>query len=258
MAAGVKGTVKIAYWDTEQRGRPPSLLGSFQGTPTIRLFVPKAKQGNSNAKKIVKDYQYERKAVDMKRFVDENMPNFVEKVAGLSDLEKFHDKAKRHGLPRALLFTSKAQTLSLTKFLSTEFRRRLLLAEIHPTKTNQKVLEQYGISPDQLPAVVVIPSNNSTLTDDDENGTETEDSWNDNEDDSSRWIWYDGDGFTRHKLQSFLSKHALKEKVFTKKKTEDERPSTPKQEEEKTKDQTKEEKQEKPPEKVKVGADGEL
>jgi len=35
--------VKIAYWDTEQNGPRPPMLGEFQGTPTIRLFKPKKK-----------------------------------------------------------------------------------------------------------------------------------------------------------------------------------------------------------------------
>ena len=129
--------MKIAYWDTEQQGRRPPLLGEIKGTPTIRLYVPKKKQGDSNAKKVVLDYNYERKAVAMKKFVDENMPDFIEKVSGDSGLEKFQEKAKRNGLPQVLLFTSKAKTLPLTKYLSTEFRRRLLLGEIHPTKPNK-------------------------------------------------------------------------------------------------------------------------
>jgi hypothetical protein len=171
--------------------------------------VPKKKQGDSNAKKVVLDYNYERKAVDMKRFVDENMPNFIERVNGMAGLDKFQKKAEQNGLPKVLLFTSKAKTLPLTKYLSTEFRRRLLLAEIHPTKPNKEIVEKYGVT--DVPAMIVIPPGSDEL------------------------IRYEGDGYTRNKLQSFLSKHALKEKVFPAKK----------------------QKEEKKP-KVKVGADGEL
>lgn len=53
------------------------------------------------------DYNYERKAVDMKRFVDAQMPSFVEKVNGTKDLQAFQDKADRNGLPQVLLFTAK-------------------------------------------------------------------------------------------------------------------------------------------------------
>lgn len=191
----MKGTIKIAYWDTEQAGARPPLLGEIKGTPTIRLYKPKKKQGNSDRKKVVVDYNYERKAKDMKKFVDAQMPNFIERVNGLKDMSAFEEKAKRHGLPMALLFTSKPNTSPLTKYLSTEFRRRLLLTEIKPTKPNKEIIEQYGVT--DFPALIVILPN-----DEEKIGP----------------ILYDGDGFSRHRLHSFLSKHALKDKVFSKKK----------------------------------------
>ena len=161
------------------------------------MFVPVAKQGDSFAKKRVLDYNYERKAVDMKNFVDHNMPSFIEKVSG--DLSKFQEKAQRNGLPQVLLFTSKAKTLALTKYLSTEFRRRLLIAEIHPTKPNKVIMDDFGIK--DLPALLVIP-----------HAAEGK----------QEAVRYLGDGFTRNKLHSFLSEHALKKKVFpSKKKMED-------------------------------------
>lgn len=202
LASGVKGTVKIAYWDTEQGGRRPTLLGEVKGTPTIRLYIPKPKQGNSNRKKQVLDYQYERKAKDMKKYLDQNMPNFVEPVRG--DLAPFVEKADRNGLPKVLLFTSKARTSSLTKYLTTEFRRRLLLAEIYPTSKNKDLQKQYGIEADQLPALLVLHGE----------GEEP--------------VRYDGADFTKRKLHRFLSDYALADPVVVKKKE-------PKVEEEKTK-----------------------
>lgn len=194
MAGAVKGTVKIAYWDTEQRGRRPTLLGDFQGTPTIRLYKPKKKQkAGSNAEKIVSDYQFERKAVDMKRFLDAQMPEFVEKVKDPTDFANYQDKAQRNSLPQVLLFSSKPNTSPLTKYLSVEFRRRLLLAEIKPNKKNEPILQKYGVT--KLPALIVVPPSR-------EGG----------EDPTP--IVYDGDGFTRNKLNSFLSKHALKDPVL--------------------------------------------
>lgn len=194
----MKGNVKIAYWDTEQGGAPPRLLGDFKGTPTIRLFNPKKKQGNSNKKKAVLDYNNERKAKDMKQFVEGNMPTFIEPISGgKTGLSSFAAKAERNGLPQALLFTSKAKTLSMTKFLSTEFRRRLLIAEIHPTKPNKEIMELYGIT--DLPALIIIPPASSA-------------------DSPLDPIRYEGDGFQKHKLQSFLSTHALKDPVLPKKK----------------------------------------
>ena len=198
LAGAVKGTVKIAYWDTEQAGGRPPLLGEIKGTPTIRFYKPKPKQEpGKNTKKIVLDYNYERKAKDMKQFVDANIPNFLEKVNGVKDLQSFEDKAARNGLPRVLLFTAKPNTSPLTKYLSTEFRRRILLAEIKPTKPNKDIIEKYGIK--DFPAMIVIPP-----------AVE--------ENSEAEVVRYDGDGFTRNKLQSFLSKHALKKPVIPPKK----------------------------------------
>lgn len=203
----MKGTAKIAYWDTEQQGPRPPLLGEIKGTPTIRLYKPKKKQRpGSNKEKVVIDYNFERKARDMKKFVDEKIPSAAEQVVnGEKDLDSFEEKAEKHGLPRAMLFTSKADTMPLTKYLSTEFRRKLLFAEVKPTKKNKAIMDKFDVT--DLPALIVFPV---TSTDSD-----------------LQPIRYDGDGFTKHKLQGFLSKHALKNMVLpTVKKEEDAPPKT--------------------------------
>eukprot|EP00980_Cylindrotheca_fusiformis_P025239 scaffold13311_cov161-Cylindrotheca_fusiformis.AAC.5 len=61
LARSVKGQVKVAYWDTKQRGRPPALLGKIEGTPTIRFFKPKKKQ-KSNADKVCDGLQSREKS----------------------------------------------------------------------------------------------------------------------------------------------------------------------------------------------------
>lgn len=195
----MKGTVKIAYWDTEQRGSRPRILGEIKGTPTIRLFKPVTKQGNSNKKKVVLDYNQERKAKDMKKFVDYAMPDFIEHIKGEKGRFTFEEKALRNGLPQVLLFTSKSGTSPLTKFLSTEFRRRILLAQVEPSKTNAPVIEKYGIT--EFPAMIVIPPPAS------EGG------------EAAEIIRYEGSSFSRAKLQIFLSTHALKKAVEVKKKS---------------------------------------
>lgn len=193
----VKGTAKIAYWDTEQGPAPP-LLGEIRGTPTIRLYIPKKKQKpGSNKEKDAIDYPYERKAKDFKRFLDDNMPDYSEKIVnGWSEMEQFVDKAEKHKLPRVLLFTRKADTMPVTKFLSTEFRRKLLLGEVKPTKKNKEIMDKYGIM--DLPALIVLPAG------------EEEDP-----------IRYEGDRFTKTTLQIFLSKYALKNMVLPQKKKEE-------------------------------------
>lgn len=205
--------MKIAYWDTESGDRPPAILGEIKGTPTIRLFKPKKKQQpGSNKKKAVLDYNYERKAKDMKTFADREMPNFIEQVSnGQVDLKKFEDKATKNGLPRAMLFTSKPNTSPITKFLSTEFRRRMLIAEIKPTKKNKEIIDRFQI--EDFPALIVIspPSNNTT-------GEEeaAEDAV------VIRYPGKDTKEFSKHRLITFLTNHALKDIVIPKKKeTED-------------------------------------
>jgi hypothetical protein len=155
----------------------------------------------------------------MKEFVaDANIPNFIEKVNGMKDLQAFEEKAARNGLPQVLLFTAKPNTSPLAKYLSTEFRRRILLAEVKPTKPNKDIIDKYGIK--DFPAVVVIPP---VAKDAGEGGTS---------DGSAEAIRYEGEGFTRNKLQSFLSKHALKNPVIPpKKKKETEGDDTKKVEE---------------------------
>uniref|UniRef100_A0A7S2R2Z8 Thioredoxin domain-containing protein n=1 Tax=Eucampia antarctica TaxID=49252 RepID=A0A7S2R2Z8_9STRA len=194
----MKGNAKIAYWDTGQSGATPPVLGEIKGTPTIRLYNPKKKQGNSNKKKTVLDYNNERKAKDMKKFLEGNMPSFVEVVNGKQGLASFTAKAERNGLPQVLLFTSKPKTLAMTKFFSAEFRRRLLIAEIQPTKPNKDIMDLYGVK--ELPALIIIPAAVDSQTADP--------------------IRFEGDGFSKNKLQMLLSTHALKDPVLPKKKEE--------------------------------------
>jgi len=193
-------------------------LGEVKGTPTIRMFKPKKKQGNTDKAKVVLDYNQERKAKDMKKFVDYQMPEFVEHVKGEKGLEVFQEKAVRNALPQVLLFTSKTGTSPLTKYLSTEFRRRILLGQIEPSKPNQSIIDKYEIK--EFPALLVIPP----ITGDDD------------EEQNAEIIRYEGTSFTRNKLHMFLSTHALKTKVQAKKKTEEPKKET----------------EQKPPEKEKV------
>jgi len=214
LAGAVKGTIKVAYWDTEHSGRPPRLLGEIQGTPTIRLFQPKRKQSKplSFAQKVVTDYQYERAAKDMKRWIDGQMFHYVEMVTnGKTEFEKYKGKADKHGLPKAILFASKATVSSLTKFLSVEFRRRLLLAQVQPTKKNEEIMKEHGVDSNQLPALVVIPPEGEPIV-------------------------YDGEqGFQKNKLHRFLSVHALKNPVISQTKQETADGSSPPLEEEEKK-----------------------
>jgi hypothetical protein len=225
LAASTKGQVKIAYWDTEQpQGRrgPPALLGEVQGTPTIRLYKPKKKQKKlgSHADKIVVEYRQERKLKELQQFVEEQMPNYVERVTFPNDMAKLQDKATKYGLPQAILFTSKPKTTAVLKYLSTEFRRRLLLVQVPPTKKNELWMQEYGVTANDLPALIIVTP-------------------------SGERIRYAGADFSRRKLERFLSEHANPEATYkpiinaeeeTTKEATEESSSATKEEEEESQD----------------------
>ncbi len=165
LASRVKGLVKIAYWDSEKSGAVPSILGEIRGTPTIKLLKPKRKAKMNKLKDVV-DYNMERTASDSKcrlivfghkrqalsiwkRFFDAHrffviveqtlpvatfaldlMPSFVERVNGPEDFQKFKTKATKYSLPMMLFFSEDRRILNEMKFLSTEFRRRVLVAQV--------------------------------------------------------------------------------------------------------------------------------
>lgn len=183
--------VTIAYWDTQQAGRPPRLLGEFQGTPTIRLFKPKKKQAKvgSVAEKVVVDYRQERKVQEMQQFVEDQMTNYVERVTFPEDYRKAQDKAHKYGLAQAVFFTSKPKTTALLKYLSTEFRRRLLVIHVPPTTKNQQLMQDFGLTTDTIPALVIVKP-------------------------SGVRVVYEGGDFSRRKVERFLKDHAASEPVY--------------------------------------------
>lgn len=192
--------VTIAYWDTEGGSRPPRLLGDYQGTPTIRLFKPKKKQRKpgSVAEKQVLDYQHgERNSKDLKKFLEYQLPNYVERIKfGKEDYHKAKTKADKYGLPVALLFTTKASTSTTVKWLSTEFRRRVLILEIPPSDKNQGLREELvGGSKDETGAALYVIPGLEAAT-------------------GENAVKFEGDKFSKRKLQDFLAKHALKNPVL--------------------------------------------
>ena len=108
LATKMKGAVKVAYWDTETGVRPPAALGEIRGTPTMKVFVPRKKSRKN--KKTSMDYNGPRELKDMKAFAEHHMPNYVEAINGDAGHAKFLDKAEKHGLPVALLFSKSKAT----------------------------------------------------------------------------------------------------------------------------------------------------
>jgi hypothetical protein len=186
------------------------LLGDFQGTPTIRLFSPKRKPKKTGdvTEKLITDYKHgERTATDLRRFLEDKMPNYSERVKfGREDYDRLSNKAKRFGLPLVVVFTTKAKTPTTIKWLSAEFRRRILLVEVPPTDKNEGLRKE------------IFGSNENT-----ENASEEE---------AALYVVTldggivpcEGDKFTRRNLQDFLEQHALKKRVLAAKEPTDEPP----------------------------------
>jgi len=181
----------VAYWDTETGQQPPAALGQIQGTPTIKLFFPQ-KKSRKNAKKSV-DYNGPRELKPMVKFAVEYMPNFVEKVEGVSGHAKFAAKAESNGLPKVLLFSKSKGTKPLIKALSSVFRRRLLIGEVRSTKPNKELIGRFGVS--SYPTLMLIGDEGSDPT-----------------------VFEKKPTFNR--LKNFLDSHALKKPVSKKDKAE--------------------------------------
>lgn len=205
----MKGTAKIAYWDTEA-GNPPRLIGQIKGTPTIKLFYPKAKNNKSNKKKIALDYNGAREKGPMKTYVESKLPNFVEKINEPKQFDAYSEKATRNGLPQALIFSKASSTSALLKYASTEYRRKLLIGEIKQTKKNLALYKKYKIK--DAPAIVIVKPDGET-------------------------VQYSKGKMSFHKVINFLGEHALKEAVIPKKKvfTPEELEAKAKKKEEKVK-----------------------
>ena len=97
-------------------------------------------------KKKVLDFNGERKAKAMEKWAVGMMPSFVERVSGSESFTKFKAKAETYGLPILLLFSKSSSTKPLIKALSTEYRRRILIAEIRNLDKNKKIIEEYKVS----------------------------------------------------------------------------------------------------------------
>ena len=150
------------------------------------------------------------------KFLEYQIPNYVERVKfGMDDYHKLQRKAAKYGLPIAVVFTSKATTSTNIKWLSTEFRRRLLLVEVLPVAKNQHVHDgligsstktSEDATTTTLPALYIISPSPVEAADSDSSTSSSSS--------TGTIIKYDGKDFKRRNLQDFLQQHALPEPVF--------------------------------------------
>lgn len=124
------------------------------------------------------------------------MPSFVERVNGPEDFERIKNKATKYGLPMMLVFSQGQRIMNEMKYLSTEFRRRVLILHIPFTKKeNKNLFFEYGV---RGQALLAVPPADG----DDQEGSSG----------GNREIVFDGK-WSLHRLQTFFSEHALKSEV---------------------------------------------
>lgn len=130
----------------------------------------------------------------MESYLFKHMPDYSARISlGETHMAVARAHAEQFSLPVALWFTHDNTTSAFIKFLSTEFRRRLLILEIESTENNQGVLEQYGFSNStELPELLVIPANNS--------------GWS-----KESAIRYEEDTFTATQLKNFVSQYVVQD-----------------------------------------------
>jgi len=177
----------VAYWDTERREQPPTLLGEVRGTPTIRAFVP-SRRSSRNEKETV-DYNQAREVSALSRFALGLLPNYVERVSGEEALAGLFGKAEDWGLPVVLVFSTSSGTSSLLKALSGEYRRRLLIGELKADQ-NAAAMSKYSVQ--TFPTLLAFSSS------------------------TAEPLRFEGKAPTHFKLTMFFDKVALKKAVAAK------------------------------------------
>lgn len=135
------------------------------------------------------------------------MPSFVERINGHQDFQKFKSKAIKFGLPMMLFFSEDRRLLNEMKFLSTQFRRRVLIAHISFTKKeNKNIFFEYGVRGQALLVVPPTKGDSEVVLDDGE--------------EIANVVTFDG-RWNLHRLSSFFSEHALKSEVTPESKEKD-------------------------------------
>ena len=76
------------------------MVGEIRGTPTIKFIYPSKKnKRGSNKKKIVSDYNGERKAEALLGYAESYQPNYVTKIFGEKEFDKFNAQAVPERFP---------------------------------------------------------------------------------------------------------------------------------------------------------------
>ncbi|KAF9907231.1 protein disulfide isomerase (PDI) protein [Linnemannia zychae] len=152
-AKNLNGIAKMGAINCDDDKNKP-LCGQYgiQGFPTIKIFPANRKGGV----KYPKDYQGERSAKAIVDQLVKMLPNDVQLVSSNPSSEKIiniDELAADTTSTRAVLFTKKLTTSNMYKGVATEFKDRIVVAEMRAPADD--VLAKYNIQ--ELPALVVFP-----------------------------------------------------------------------------------------------------
>jgi hypothetical protein len=75
-----------------------------------------------------------------------NQPNYATSINSETDLKKFMAQADKYALPKVLVVSKESSTSPVTKYVSTEFRRRALVGTVRASKPNKAIIEKYGLN----------------------------------------------------------------------------------------------------------------
>ncbi|KAF9542302.1 protein disulfide isomerase (PDI) protein [Mortierella hygrophila] len=159
-AKNLKGIAKMAAIDCDDdKNKPLCSQYGIQGFPTIKIFPANRKGGV----KYPKDYQGERSAKAIVSELVKMLPNDVQLLSANPTSEKIiniDEFAADTSSPRAVLFTKKLTTSNMYKGLATEFKDKMVVAEMRAPSDD--ILAKYNIQ--NLPTLIVFPKGSQEST----------------------------------------------------------------------------------------------
>lgn len=158
-AANLEGIVKFGAVNADTAKKTAQSAG-VQGYPAIKLYVPGSGSINPYTGKFFKpalDYAGTRSAKGVAEFATATLPNHVVTLTDQS-----YGLFKSNGsLPKAVLFTQKAETSALLKSLSTAYAGRMLIGEVNEA-VGQAAAAELDVS--DFPTLVVLPAADGAAT----------------------------------------------------------------------------------------------
>lgn len=159
LAHELRQEVQVAYWDAELLGRPPSVFGEVNATPTIRAFVPRASGSMQQV-----DYLGDRSNPDLVQFAHMLMPDFVEVISDQVAWKELEDRSHIQRRLRLVLFlrrTASASPPPILKAISAKFFERVNVAEVrvHPSVPDTATFARQLVPHSLFPAACLLPAN---------------------------------------------------------------------------------------------------